>query len=161
MAFLTMQYGHICNVAQAHGYIVDKNGLILSMYVCSRINNNLIAECFSLEGLRQLHIYKTVDQLHTYVYCILYTQLTKAYKAETSCNQLVIDSAAYMLTKDQFDQLWSYVWYVYWTVHGTSCHPVAIAKCSVHTLRCKVLISYYDYSYICHRVLFKKYVSLI
>ena len=64
----------------------SKNELILGMYVHSRINNNLIAGCFSPIGLRQL---RAVPQ-----FCL---QLTKAYDAKTSCNQVVIDSATYLL----------------------------------------------------------------
>ena len=51
----------------------------------SRINNNLIVGCFGSVGL---------CQLCTKLFC---TQLTKAYGAETSCNQVVIDSATYLL----------------------------------------------------------------
>ena len=57
------------------------------LLINSRINNNLIAGRFSYVGL--------FCQLHTnYLFCM---QLTKAYEAETSCNQVVIDSTKYLL----------------------------------------------------------------
>ena len=52
----------------------------------SRINQKLIAGRFGNEGLHQLH---------RKLFCM---QLTKAFLAEASCNQLLIDSATYLLT---------------------------------------------------------------
>ena len=69
------------SVVEAHCCFVDKGELILSMYICSRINNIFIAGCFCLVGRPLTTVYKTV------------MQLTKAYEAETFCNETVIDSA--------------------------------------------------------------------
>ena len=60
--------------------------LVATLLINSRINNNLIAGRFGHVGLHQLHT--------NYMFCM---QLTKAYEAETSCNQVVIDPTKYSL----------------------------------------------------------------
>ena len=55
--------------------------LIVSNYVRSSINQQLTAGHFGHGNLRQLP---------TKLFCM---QLTKAFAAETSCNQLLIDTA--------------------------------------------------------------------
>ena len=60
--------------------------LVATLLIISRINNNLIAGRFSYAGLHQLHT--------NYMF---WMQLTKAYEAEMSCNQVVIDSTKYLL----------------------------------------------------------------
>ena len=62
------------DVVEAYCYVVDEDELILSMYIRSRIFNNMIAEYFGLVGLCQLQLF-----------CM---QLTKAYEAKMSCNQV-------------------------------------------------------------------------
>ena len=57
-----------CNIVSARCYAVDKDELILSMYVPSRIHNNLIAGRFSLVGLRQLHTKLFADVLQSSCY---------------------------------------------------------------------------------------------
>ena len=84
-------------MVEAHCYVVDKGEVICSI-IRGRININLIAGRFSLvytslfTSSRQCLLYKP----HTAVsqFCV---QLTKAYEAETSCSQTVIDSAMYLL----------------------------------------------------------------
>ena len=83
-----------CNVVEAHCYGIDKDEIYLE-YVSCRINNNLIRLCM---------------------------QLMKAYNAETSCNQVVIDYAAYMycghVSRHQQGGLILYhdIYLLYWVV---------------------------------------------
>ena len=75
------------NIVEAHCYDVDTGKLILSMYVAESIQ--LDCRTFDPHRLRLL-----CTKLYTPTFC---TQLKKAYRAETDCNQVVIDSATYLL----------------------------------------------------------------
>ena len=88
----------ICNVVEAHCYAVDRGKVIFSI-IRGRININLIAGRFSLvytslfTSSCQCLLYKHLSHTAVSQFC---KQLTKAYEAKTSCNQVVIDSATYL-----------------------------------------------------------------
>ena len=80
-------YSHTAthNVVEAHCYALQCRR-IDGEQLRSSINQQLIAGHFSHEGLRQLR---------TKLFCM---QLTKAFVAKMSCNQLLIDTATQLLT---------------------------------------------------------------
>ena len=112
-------------VVVTHCWFVNEDELILSMYIRSIINNIFLAVCSCLVGLWQLY----TRQLCTYM------QLTKAYEAETACNETVIDSATYKL---RINSSWS---------HSSVC---CSARCSLHS---GSLVSHAAYPFIVSRIL--------
>ena len=76
------------NVVEGHCYVVKYSRIDHEQW-CSRINQQLIAGHFGHIGL---------CQLHAKLFCM---QLTKAYMAETPCNQL-IDWFCYVIAHNLF-----------------------------------------------------------
>ena len=52
-------------------------------------------------------LYKQLSHTAVSQFC---TQLTTAYEAETSCNQVVADFATHLSTQDQFVFLYTHLW---------------------------------------------------
>ena len=72
------------NVVEARCYVVDKDELILSRYVAESITTDYR----TLRPRRPLStVYKTTEFM-----------IQKSYEAAMSCNQVVFDSATYLLT---------------------------------------------------------------
>ena len=69
----------VTNIVEAHCYALECRQIDCEQLRSSI--NQLIVGHFSHAGLRQLH---------TKLFC---TQLTKAFMVETSCNQLIVDTA--------------------------------------------------------------------
>ena len=76
----------VCDIVEACCYIIVTTGesILMSIYIHSRINQSIATDCWTFRPCRPS---STVYKIPLSQFC---TQLTKAYMAETSCNQLLL-----------------------------------------------------------------------